>query len=152
MFFGVLCTYAIAYGVFTLFDSFVSAFTPQPLSLVTDYVAEKLDEFRLEDLKYQYGEGILDSRKTMVLTELLPCLAEYESEVLSTYLHTTYFLTHEELVELTSLLDPIDGFEKWATRVPPVLRDAQRGLMLEPVLRFLDKIPPLRRSNQDGDA
>ncbi len=148
MFFGVLCTYAVAYGTILIFNGFVSALQPQFLSSAVDYTEEKSDEFRREDLGYRYNEGVFDQVHRFCLAEDFPLIAQYKSEHLPAVLSVAYRLTAEEMRDLQILLDPLVAFEMWASGLPEPLKDSQRSIMANAVVGFLMKIPPLRQETK----
>lgn len=148
MLFGVLCTWAVAYGAMSIFKSLTLAFLPAPppdLADVTEYVAGKLDDLRVNDMLLVNGEGILDATRRFILADTYPPLKELSNENLQLVLYKAYLLTDIEVAELGKMLAPVVVFEQWSGKLPETLKDGQRALALAPIVDYLLKIPPIRQ-------
>lgn len=148
MLFGILCTYALAYGAITLFGGIISL-VPKIIEGVTDYVTETGEAIRDEDLQHLYKEGILD-RNRFVLAEYFPAIVAFDLPELDEILSRGYILTTEELRELKLILQPADVFEQWSKLEPPAIRRLQMSQSMLPVIDFLSRVPKLRQFNLEG--
>ncbi len=147
MWFGVLCTYAMAYGALMFTRAVVGVFTPAPVSTVINYITQKTEEFNTTEMKFRNGEGALDAKNRIVLSEKFPSLSAFDDDLTKTIVDRAFWLTDAENEELEVLLSPLALFEQWswATGLSEDLRNMQRARSIKPVLFFLSRIPETRQ-------
>lgn len=147
MFFGLLCTGAMTYGIFKIFGGFLSGLVgPKALVTATKYTTEKVELTNTEDLKYRNNEGTLSSKATLVLSASRPYLADFDVPDILAIMNTTFHLTDKEVEELTLLFYSLDEFELVSRRLDPATKTRMRTTFTRPIVAFLSKIPDMRRS------
>lgn len=147
LFFGTLVLASMGYGFVSLLNGFITPFTHPVIKNIGEKINETAEKTAVA-MKYEADEGILQKQYNFNFLETFPKIFELEDYGQDAYAGIIFHLTERENDRLMELLAPLAYFEQYGDIVPALatVKEAQRRMMIQPVLTFLDRIPDVRRT------